>query len=70
MCRTKPNQSGFTLVELKLKEEFESERIRMHKEFRALKSEQTAPSCEQMHQQFVTLRLMYVEKLNQLLQLC
>lgn len=51
----------------KLKEEFRRKRISMHKEFRELKSGQIAPSCEEMHQQFVDVRLLYVEKLNQLL---
>lgn len=64
------NDRSIKEAAVKLKEEFESERIRMHKEFRALKSGDTAPSCEQMHQQFVAVRLVYVEKLNQLLQLC
>ena len=54
----------------KLREEFHGERIRMHKEFREINSEQIAPSCEEMHQQFVVIRLKYVEKLNQLLQHC
>lgn len=53
----------------KLKEEFRSKRISMHKEFREIKIDQIAPSCEEMHQQFVVARLLYVEKLNQLLQL-
>ena len=54
----------------KLKEEFRSKRSSMHKEFREIKIDQIAPSCEEMHQQFVAVRLLYVEKLNQLLQRC
>ncbi len=54
----------------KLKEEFRNKRIGMHKEFRELKTDQIAPSCEEMHQHFVAARLPYIEKLNQLLQRC
>ena len=54
----------------KLKEEFRNKRIGMHKEFRELKTDQIAPSCEEMHQHFVAARLLYIEKLNQLLQRC
>ena len=54
----------------KLKEEFRNKRIGMHKEFRELKTDQIAPSCEEMHQQFVAARLIYVGKLNQLRELC
>ena len=54
----------------KYKDEFRNKRIGMHKEFRELKTDQIAPSCEIMHQQFVAVRLLYVERLNQLLQLC
>jgi len=54
----------------KLREEFRGERIFMHKEFRGIKIDRIAPSCEEMHQQFVAVRLLYVEKLNQLLQHC
>ena len=53
-----------------LREEFRSKRISMHKEFRELKTDQIAPSCEEMHQQFVAVRLLYVDKLKQLKQLC
>ncbi|PKM73544.1 MAG: hypothetical protein CVU91_04465 [Firmicutes bacterium HGW-Firmicutes-16] len=53
-----------------LREEFRSKRNNMQKEFRVIKIEQTAPSCEEMCQQFVAVRLQYVEKLNQLQRHC
>ena len=54
----------------KLKEEFRNKRIGMHRKFREIKIDQIAPSCEEMHQQFVAARLIYVGKLNQLRELC
>jgi len=54
----------------KLKEEFRNKRIGMHKEFRELTIEQTAPSCEEMHKQLVAVRLIYVGKLMKLRELC
>ena len=58
----------------KLKEDFRSELVSIHEDFRKIKwglrMDPKIPSCEEIHQQSVTARLKYMAKLNKLLQHC
>ena len=51
----------------KLKAEFLRKRNRLHEEFRKNNRGKDLQSCADMNREKVTLRLAYVEKLNQLL---